>query len=303
MYAIFDARNKLTKPEEGKPLTPKNYKERVELIFQCYRVLNVFANPFANAMVAKFAEKIMPRKFEVFMYYVIHVNAVKCLLTAFVGDSWDKSYDFFQQTGLKMLAFNPTRFNSVGLVFSIQHDLNVSEELEKEAALFYEHEETAGLVGLHNYVGAIGPNLFELENDICELEFLSPTSCLPSEVIRKTKTAKCNGSCFHSLNFDLGMEYMEGFFNIVPTEIDLLSLQDVLENRQQLVSLVCEWQFVMSSNPISYEWYELPENSDVWQCLYEDKKKSVMYKSVCDMLDFTHVSNNLRKVPRTFLKF
>ena len=38
----------------------------------------------ANAMLVKFAEKQMPRKFEVFMYnnYVIHDDTVNSLLTA-----------------------------------------------------------------------------------------------------------------------------------------------------------------------------------------------------------------------------
>ena len=59
-------------------------------------------------------------------------------------------------------------------------------------------------------------------------------------------------------------------------------LYDILENRQELVNLVYDWE------PIYYEWKELPEDSDVWQRLYKDKKKSVIYKSVCDTLDFNY---------------
>ena len=55
------------------------------------------------------------------------------------------------------------------------------------------------------------------------------------------------------------------------------------------MNLVFEWEFLLSRDPIYYEWYQLPEDSDVWQRLYEDKKKSVLYKSVCDTLDFTNV--------------
>ena len=138
----------------------------------------MFANLFANAMLAKFAEKKMPRKFEIFMYYVIHVNTVNSPLTAFVGDSWDKTYDFFKDTGLKMLAFHPTRFTPNGTAFTFACDLDVLAELEKENSLYYDHEESADLHLFHNYVGAIGPNAFEIENDICELEVLSLHSCM-----------------------------------------------------------------------------------------------------------------------------
>ena len=78
---------------------------------------------------------------------------------------------------------------------------------------------------------------------------------------------------------------------MVPAETDLLSLQelyDILENRQELVNLVYNWEFAMSCEPIYYEWKELPEDSDMWQRLYKDKKKSVIYKSLCDTLDFNH---------------
>ena len=46
-------------------------------------------------------------------------------------------------------------------------------------------------------------------------------------------------------------------------EIDLLSLQelyDVLENYQELVNLVYDWEFVMSRDLIYYEWTELPQD-------------------------------------------
>ena len=183
-----------------------------------------------------------------------------------------------------MLVVHPTRFNPNGTAFTIVCDLDIIAELEKEDDLLYDHEEPAALHLLHNYVGAIGPNAFEIANDICELEVLSPHICTPYDIVRKTKTAKRNGTCFHSFYFDLGMEYMEGLFNVVPAEIDLLSLQevyDVLENRAEIMNLVFEWEFLLSCDPIYYEWYELPEDSDVWQRLYEDKKKSVLLLPMC----------------------
>ena len=103
-------------------------------------------------------------------------------------------------------------------------------------------------------------------------------ACLPDEIARKTKTAKRNGQCFHSFYFDLGMDDLKVLVNVVPAEMDLLLLQelyDILENRQELVNLVYNWEFAMSCEPIYYEWKELPEDSDVWQCLYEDKKSVI----------------------------
>ena len=90
MYKICDA-NKLAKPEEGKPLTPKDYKasssssgcgSRVDLSMSQNSECGCL--PGANAMLVKFAEKQMPRKFEVFMYnnYVIHGDTVNSLRTA-----------------------------------------------------------------------------------------------------------------------------------------------------------------------------------------------------------------------------
>ena len=37
----------------------RDYEARVELIFQCHKILNVFANPFAQTIIAKYAEKQM----------------------------------------------------------------------------------------------------------------------------------------------------------------------------------------------------------------------------------------------------
>ena len=97
-----------------------------------------------------------------------------------------------------MLAFYPTRFTPNGTAFTVVSDLDVLAKLEKEDSLYYDHEESADLHLLHNYVGAIGANAFEIENNICELEVLSLHSCMPSEIVCKTKTAKRNGNCFHS---------------------------------------------------------------------------------------------------------
>ena len=76
---------------------------------------------------------------------------------------------------------------------------------------------------------------------------------------------------------------MEGLFNVVPAEMDLLNVQevyDILENCQQLVNLAYDWEFVLFRNPVYYKWCELPEDSDGWEHLYEAKKKSGIYKNV-----------------------
>ena len=78
---------------------------------------------------------------------------------------------------------------------------------------------------LHNYIGAIGPNYLEIENNICDLEVLSPHSCMPCEIILKTQMVRSNNQCFHSFSFYLGMGYLEGLLNVVPAEMDLLLLQ------------------------------------------------------------------------------
>ena len=71
---------------------------------------------------------------------------------------------------------------------------------------------------------------------------------------------------------------MEGLFNVVPAEMDLLSLQevcDVLVNRQSLVNLVYAWEFELSRNPLHCGWCVLPEDSDVRQRLYENRRSLI----------------------------
>ena len=58
------------KPDEGKPFTPKDYKVRLQLMFQCQNVLNVLSNRFlARRMTLKSSEKQSK-----FSGPVIHVN-------------------------------------------------------------------------------------------------------------------------------------------------------------------------------------------------------------------------------------
>ena len=89
-----------------------------------------------------------------------------------------------------MLAFHPTHFTPNGTAFTIVRDLDEVAELENGNALCYNHEESADLHLIHNYVGVIGPNTFEIENHnaICELEVLSVHSCMPYEIVGKTKS-------------------------------------------------------------------------------------------------------------------
>ena len=46
------------------------------------------------------------------------------------------------------------------------------------------------------------------------------------------------------------------------------------------MNLVYDWEFVLSRNPVHYEWYELPEDPDLWERMHEDKK-SATYKKSC----------------------
>ena len=68
------------------------------------------------------------------------------------------------------------------------HDLDVVTELEKADVFYYDHEKCVDLYFLHNYIGAIGPNTFEIKNNIWELEVCSPDSCMPFEIILQMKT-------------------------------------------------------------------------------------------------------------------
>ena len=154
----------------------------------------------------------------------------------------------------------------------------------------YSHEEIHPFQYLYSYCGGIAPNRYETENDILELEVLPPTVCEGhNEVKRSTKTAKRAEGCIHYLYFDLGFEYMEQMLNVVPVETNLLKLdelQRVLDNRNQLEYWCSEWKFRLSRNPVHYEWMELPENSDVWERLHIDKKKSKTFGHCFDILEF-----------------
>ena len=66
-------------------------------------------------------------------------------------------------------------------------------------------------------------------------------------------------------------------------------MYDVLEICWQLENLLYDWEFVLSRNAVHYEWYELTEDSAVWECLSEDKNKSAIYKNMSHTLDFIHV--------------
>ena len=75
---------------------------------------------------------------------------------------------------------------------------------------------------------------------------------------------------------------------------DLLLLQevyDVLKNRQQLMNFVYDSKFVLSCKPVHYEWYELPEDPDLWERLYDDKKSATYKNPVCRYIICSSFSN------------
>ena len=59
------------------------------------------------------------------------------------------------------------------------------------------------------------------------------------------------------------------------SEINNISMYDIFDPRnkvakpeeggEELMNLVCEGEFLLSTNPVHYEWCELSEDSDVWQ--------------------------------------
>ena len=191
-------------------LPPIEYKKRLDLLYQCYRIVNQFNNPFTQRLEEKFAEKQMSAKFKLFMYYVIHTEAVNSLLVAFVGDSWDKAYNCFNETGLKHLAIRPSTHFPVPKYINSCVEGDLDALLDMEAKRLYPHDDIAAMQPLYTACYAIAPNRYEFENDIVDLEVLPPVMCGGLNVVhRTTKTAKKAGCCIHFLDFDLGFEYME----------------------------------------------------------------------------------------------
>ena len=128
--------------------------------------MNSFNNPFTQRLESKFSEKQMSTKFELFMYYVIHTQAVNSLLVAFVGDSWDKTYNYFDDTGLKLLTIHPSRhFPAPRYIYSYAEN-NLNALLELENKHLYPHDEIAAMQPLSDVCNAIAPNRYELKNDI-----------------------------------------------------------------------------------------------------------------------------------------
>ena len=67
------------------------------------------------------------------MHSVMHVHTVNSLLVAYVGDSWDKAYDDFDDTGLKLLAIHSSRGHPVAKYVNSYAEGNLDALLELES--------------------------------------------------------------------------------------------------------------------------------------------------------------------------
>ena len=63
--------------------------------------------------------------------------------------------------------------------------------------------------------------------------------------------------------------------------MEYTEVYEILENCQKLVNLVYEREFLLSLNPVHYEWYKLPEDSCVCVGDCMTTRRSLLFSSLC----------------------
>ena len=110
------------------------------------------------------------------MYYVIHVETVNSVSVASVGDLRDKTYNYFQSTGLRLLANRPSSTYPKAKYFGKGvNDGDADSVLKEEGEHLDAHEQVSELQQHVNepwvfgpHVSHILPNGYDFQNDILE---------------------------------------------------------------------------------------------------------------------------------------